>query len=142
MSGFVVDASVALKWYLPEPHSQHALRLRKGSLPLDAPDLLHAEVANALWKRVQRSELATDEAASIAAALAAMPVETHPARLLAAAALQIACATRLTVYDSLYLATALLTDRPLVTADRRLYDVARRTSPLRRRVLWIEDVPD
>lgn len=141
MSGYVVDASVALKWYLPEPHSERARRLRDNSAGFDAPDLLYAEVGSALWKRVRRAEITSGEAAEIAAALSRMPIDAHPARLLGSAALQIACATGLTVYDSLYAATALLTERPLVTADRRFHEVARRAKPLRDRVLWIGDLP-
>jgi predicted nucleic acid-binding protein len=45
------------------------------------------------------------------------------------------------VHDSLYLATALLTDSRLVTADRHLFEAGRRKAPLRNRVLWVEDIP-
>lgn len=48
----VVDASVALKWFVDEPDSAPALALRNahiaGQSPLVAPDLLIYEVANAL----------------------------------------------------------------------------------------------
>lgn len=142
MSGFVVDASVVIKWYLPEPFTEHAVRLRESGAAFDAPDLLYAEVGNVLWKRVQRGELARENATAIAEALALMPIEAHPSRLLATAALQIACTTKLTVYDCLYAAAALLTGFPLVTADRRLHETARRTRHLRGRVLWIEEVPE
>jgi len=51
----VLDASVALKWFLPEPLSSSAERLLNGflksKLNLHAPDLLLLETANALWKR-------------------------------------------------------------------------------------------
>ena len=141
MSRFVVDASVAIKWFLPEPHDDCAARLRRTAGGLDAPDLLHAEVAGALWKRVRRRELGAAAAERIVDALARLPIESHPARLLAAAALRIARATGLTVHDYLYLATALLTDGTLVTADRSIVEAARRRAPLRDRVLWIGDVP-
>ena len=141
MSRFVVDASVAIKWYLPEPHDDCAARLRREGTDLDAPDLLYAEVANALWKRVRRGELTTEVAGRIVDAISRLPIEVHPSRLLSGAALQIACSTGLTVHDSLYLATALLTDGRLVTADRRLFEAGRRKAPLRHRVLWVEDIP-
>ena len=141
MSRFVVDASVALKWFLPEADGECAARLRREGTDLDAPDLLHAEVANALWKRVRRGELKVSTAGRIAAALSRLPIEVHPSRLLAGAALQIACATGLTVYDSLYVATALLTDGVLVTADRFLFETAGRQSALEGKVLWVGDVP-
>lgn len=141
MSRYVVDASVALKWFLPETDGIHARRLRGDEMDLVAPDLLYAEVGNALWKRVRRGELSSQQASEIAAALPRLAIEVFPSRLLSGAALQIACSTGLTVYDSLYLAAALLTEARLVTADRRLYDVAMGTAPLRDRVLWVEDIP-
>ena len=141
MSRFVVDASVAIKWYLPEPHDDCAARLRREGTDLDTPELLYAEIGNALWKRVRRGELTTEEAGRIVEAVSRQPLEVHPCRMLSGAALQIACSTGLTVYDSLYLATALLTDGRLVTADRRLFEAGRRKAPLRHRVLWVEDIP-
>ena len=48
----VVDSSVAIKWFLPEPNADAALRLldgyRRGDLSFLAPDLIHAEVGNIL----------------------------------------------------------------------------------------------
>ncbi|MHB8836418.1 MAG: type II toxin-antitoxin system VapC family toxin [Candidatus Methylomirabilia bacterium] len=141
MNRFVVDASVAVKWYLPEQHGDRAARLCRSGTALEAPDLLHGEVGNALWKRVRRGELTRDEAGTIIAALSRMPIEVYPSRLLAIAALQIACETNLTVYDSLYIATAMLTGSRLVTADRRVYQTAREAAPLKHQVLWVEDIP-
>jgi len=138
---FVVDASVAVKWYLPEQHGDCATRLCRSDTVLEAPDLLHSEIGNALWKRVRRKELTRDQAGEIIFALSRTPIEMYPSRLLSAAALQIACETNLTVYDSLYLATAVLTGSRLVTADRRFYETARGAAPLKDQVLWVEDIP-
>jgi len=53
---YVIDASVALKWFLTEEDSQGADVLFEGFLrgrtELLAPDVLLLEVANALWKQV------------------------------------------------------------------------------------------
>jgi predicted nucleic acid-binding protein len=43
----VVDASVAVKWYVPELDSQRAHLILAGGHRLIAPDLLLAEVGNA-----------------------------------------------------------------------------------------------
>lgn len=141
MNRFVVDASVAVKWYLPEPHDDHAARLRREGTALEAPDLIHAEIANSLWKRVRRGELTAAAAGRIVDAVGRLSIGEHSSRLLSGAALQIACQTGLTVYDCLYLATALLTESPLVTADRRLFEAARRKAPLEDKVLWVEEIP-
>ena len=56
MSLLVVDASVALKWVIPEYGSILALALRREHR-FTAPDLLIADCANVLWKQVRRGFL-------------------------------------------------------------------------------------
>ena len=51
MKGAVIDASVAVKWFIPEIHSQTAVKLLAGKKTLYAPDLIYAEVGNTLWKK-------------------------------------------------------------------------------------------
>ena len=48
MSLFVVDASVAIKWFFPEIHGDAALRLLEGEHRLHAPDLIYSEFGNVL----------------------------------------------------------------------------------------------
>jgi len=121
----VVDASVALKWYVPEPYSENALRLLEshlqGDLALHVPDLFLAESGNILWKKVQRGELSGHEAGEISRALLSVPKTVYPTEILLPAAVRLACALGRTVYDSLYLALAALVDCPMITADQRLY---------------------
>ena len=47
----VVDARVAVKWVIQEPGTAEALELRRHQSL--APDLLIAECANVLWKKVR-----------------------------------------------------------------------------------------
>ena len=58
----VVDASVALKWVIPEILSDRADALRGRTDRLLAPDLLLPEAANALWKKLARREIGFREA--------------------------------------------------------------------------------
>ena len=44
----VVDASVAVKWFLPEIDSDQALALLASDAVFHAPELLRLEIANAL----------------------------------------------------------------------------------------------
>jgi predicted nucleic acid-binding protein len=53
MKELVIDASVAVKWVVEEPGTQEALLLRQHRLL--APDLLVAECANILWKKVDEN---------------------------------------------------------------------------------------
>jgi predicted nucleic acid-binding protein len=60
----VVDASVAIKWVLPEADSDRALSLRARGVPFAAPSLLVEEAANVAWQRVRRGEITRDQAIS------------------------------------------------------------------------------
>jgi predicted nucleic acid-binding protein len=124
VSGFVVDASVAIKWFVDEPDSAAAARLLRQ--PLSAPDLLAPECANILWKKVARAELSLDEAEVISLALeGAAAITLHATRAYLARATRIACALGCPAYDCFYLALAQDLQRPLVTADRRLVNLVR-----------------
>lgn len=119
MKTVVVDASVAVKWFLPEPDAPAAVRLLDGRRRLVAPDLIRAEVGKIFWKLCARNLLAADEAAEMLDHFLSMPLEIHDSAFLLPAALEIAVATRRTVYDSLYLALAVELGATVVTADRR-----------------------
>lgn len=114
----VIDASVAVKWVVPETGSENAERLLDHRLA--APDLLYAECANILWKKVRRGELSIDEAEIAAQALENADLAPHSTRLYLAAALAIAAALDHPAYDCIYLALAEALSLRFVTADRML----------------------
>jgi predicted nucleic acid-binding protein len=123
VNGWVVDASVAIKWFVDEPDSAEAVAVLRH--PISAPDLLAPECANILWKKVRRGELRVDEAETIALALEGAIVTLHPTRPYLATATRIACDLGRAAYDCFYLALAERLQQPLVTADRRLVDAIR-----------------
>ena len=141
MSVFVVDASVVLKWFFPEPDSAAARRLLDAGHQYVAPDLLFAEVGNAVWKRVRRRELSRHEGQRLIADLAKVAVEALAARGLISDACAIAMASGQTVYDSLYLALAVRLDTQLVTADRRLENGARANPVLAEHICMVDAFP-
>lgn len=125
----VVDASVAVKWYVPERASAQAVALLEGGSQLLAPDLLVPEFGNALWRKTVRGELGPREASEIMRAFLALPPLTfHPSALLLQAGMDIALEFRRTAYDALYLALAVAEDCPLITADATLLRALRGTS--------------
>ncbi len=119
MTTLVVDASVAAKWFLPEPDAPAALRLLDGSHRLVAPDLICAEVGNLVWKLHSRGALDKSEALELIEHFLSMPLEIHETGFLLGPALEVAMVTQRTVYDSLYLALAIELDASVVTADER-----------------------
>lgn len=120
MSVFVVDASVVLKWFVPEIHSDAARRLLAATHQFLSPDLLFPEVGNAIWKKVRRGELTAEEGQRLAADISSVAVETVSTRGLMIDAHALAVTTGLTVYDAMYLALAIRLKTDLVTADDRL----------------------
>jgi predicted nucleic acid-binding protein len=127
----VIDASVAVKWVVEESGTEAALLLLKGAR-LIAPELLVAECANILWKKVRRDELSRDEALLAARLLQGADIELLPTRSLLAAAASIAIDLDHPAYDCVYMALAAANDCRLVTADERLL---RKLAQQRRRAL-------
>lgn len=140
MKRIVVDASVAVKWFLPEIHSVAAVRLLETRRELLAPDLLAAEFGNILWKKVRLGEISVEDEREIVRGFRLIPFTVVPSAELLEAALELANGIERSVYDSLYLALAVARKCRLVTADRRFCAAVAR-SPFSRNILWIEEFP-
>jgi len=135
----VVDASVAVKWLIPEEHSEIAASLLQADYELWAPDLIWSEIGNILWKRHRQRELTREEGTLTLELLARIDLRIHGANLLAGQAWEFASLLDRTFYDSVYLALATLQRCPLVTADRRLYN-ALASTPLKSLLVWVGDL--
>lgn len=118
MSTFVIDASIALKWVIEEEGTPEALALRQRA-KLMAPELLVAESANVLWKKVRRDELLKEEALLAARLLQAAEIELLPARNLLETSLRMSIEIDHPAYDCMYLALAVENKCNFVTADER-----------------------
>ena len=136
---YVVDASVAAKWYFREEHSDRADALLEQESELLAPGLLAVEIATLVWKRARRGEISEVVADRIVAALRQVPLEIRPTVELVTGALPLALHRGLTLHDAFYAALAVKAGCPLVTADRKLYDVLH-GGPLADHALWLGDL--
>ncbi|WP_137134382.1 type II toxin-antitoxin system VapC family toxin [Rhizobium sp. FKY42] len=123
---FVVDASIAGAWLLPDEENTTAEQAMTGMVEEDAiaPDLLRHEVRSILLSAEKRERISGDFVHSALARLRALPLQlvgpgddTEVVRL--------SRKYRLSAYDAAYLALALLEQLPLATLDRRLAEAAR-----------------
>ena len=58
----VVDASIAVKWFFPEPGTKAAQALLSGSQKLTAPALIRIEVTAALTRKARTGEILPEDA--------------------------------------------------------------------------------
>ena len=117
----IVDASVALKWYVLEPDSWAALRfLQEQEADLKAPTLLLTELANGLWKKWRQAAISSEDADRAVAEVSGFFLHFVPTEALLPHAMQLSRALDHPVYDCCYLALAMREGSPLVSADDRL----------------------
>ena len=129
MSLYVVDASIAIKLYVPENHSAQAIRFFSDEHEFIVPEFMLAEFANIVWKKsVLLGELSETESKAIVEAVQELPLGYYYTSGLLTDALQIALATKRTVYDSLYIALAASQGCQLMTDDRKLHESLQPTS--------------
>jgi len=119
VSVFVVDASLVVKWFVPEVDSDAARRWLDASYDYVAPDLLFPETGNTVWKKVRRGELSPDDGQQLATDLSVIAVEAISMRGLLPDAHALALRTGITVYDATYLALAVRLETQVITGDDR-----------------------
>jgi predicted nucleic acid-binding protein len=119
VSVFVVDASLVVKWFVPEIHSEAARQWLAAPHDYVAPDLLFPEAANAIWKKVRRGELSPEHARTLVNDISAAGFEAVGMRALVSDAHALAVATGVTVYDAAYLTLAVRLETQVVTGDDR-----------------------
>jgi len=120
-STFIIDTSVAIKWYLPEIYQSEAQRFLNPVFDRHAPDLLHAELGSVLLKKLRRREIKVDECRLYLGRLSTVPLISHEALPLRQVALEIGLQIGSSFYDGVFLALALQLGGRLVTADFKLY---------------------
>lgn len=124
MTMLVIDASVAVKFGFREPGTKEARRVIAGPELLVAPDWILPEVANALSNKVKHSELLQIYAEYSLERLPAFFARLYSAAGLTRDAFSLAFRFRHSVYDCLYLALALRERAKLLTADKKLHQIA------------------
>lgn len=138
----VVDASVAVKIFVPEVLSTQAQEIfarfaSENGAELIVPDFFFIECANVFWKWVQRSAYPSKNAREHLRDLTGLGLTSIPAQLVADDALEIALEHRITAYDACYIAAAAQLKLPLISADEKL---VRQVAKGSFEVQWLGDV--
>lgn len=115
----VVDASVAIKWFVDEESSDLADALLDRTFELYAPRLLASEVGNALWRKARRGEIEEDEAQQFAEVIPRIPVRWADELSICPAAVKMSLELGHPVYDCIYLALSRQMRISMVTSDAR-----------------------
>ncbi|MEM2989076.1 MAG: type II toxin-antitoxin system VapC family toxin [Candidatus Bathyarchaeia archaeon] len=120
----VLDASILIQALVRERHTDAALRLLRALKAIYAPSLALYEAANALVILARRGFMGKEDAIRRLERLRALP--TLSLREVAyGRAIELAIELGITLYDASYLALAIQTGAPLITADWELYERGR-----------------
>ncbi len=137
MNRFVVEAPVAVKWFVPEPMYANAVRLFEGPNELLVTDVFFSEFADILRRKISLGEMTREEALKVYSALSAVPLTVNPTEPLMETALEIAVSMGRPIKVGLNLSLAVQQDCRLVTVNKSLYDGLMAT-PFSRYLKWIE----
>jgi predicted nucleic acid-binding protein len=134
----VVDASVAIKWLLPEAYSDECLALLDRGERIVVPDFIVAQVGMGLAKRVRTGDLKSAWTEQAMATFLRLPLVRVPTVELATDAVGLASSTKRHFYDAAYLTLAVRERTPLITADWRWY-AALANGPLKEYVRFVRE---
>lgn len=127
-----------MRWFtIAEYKSQADLILqqyRVRQLDFIAPDFIHAEVGNIVWKMQRFQNLNSSDAKNILISFQAVPVKLVSTADLLSHAHNIAVKYQRSVYDSLYIALAIREKCQFVTADQKLVNAIGTVLP---QVVWL-----
>ena len=125
MNDFVVDASVALAWFLDDEHAPQADNVRARLIRERAyvPQLWHLEVRNGLIIAERRGRLSATRINECLEAIKWLPIQTDSETVLDTV-VSLARMHNLSVYDAVYLELAKRRDAALASLDGALLRAA------------------
>ena len=120
----IVDASVAVKWFLNEENSDKASKIKdehiSGKIVIIVPDLFFLEVINTLrYKKLNPKKILYTNKSLWEFQLSIHKIDYF----LMEKIIDIAIKNNISVYDAVYVAISQLYGVPLVTADKKLYKI-------------------
>jgi len=116
----VLDASVAVKWFLPEIHQAESFDLLKSNPVLIAPEFLKVEFDSILSKWCRSGRLNYEKAEEVRSVFKKIKIYFVDLKDIADISFEVSAKLPVTYYDTLYLCTAKLYKCKMVTFDRKL----------------------
>ena len=129
MSAFVLDTSIALKWFLEDENDRAYSLAILGSLSVEyrpiVPWLWYYEIANVLLTQVHRKRIVFEEAEAFLSLIGEMAIDIDvPDKRAILNLPYLARERHLTGYDAAFLELAIRLELPLATGDRALIRAA------------------
>jgi predicted nucleic acid-binding protein len=119
---FVIDASVAVKWFIDdEPRHDIARDLLASGIALAAPDLILIETMNAFQKKVSSGQMTREQAQQAATALHDCFHHLAPVSTVLPAAMDRSIELKHPIYDCVYLICAEMLHGRLITDDEKFF---------------------
>ena len=123
---WVVDASVAVKWFVNEVRSAEARAVLASGQQIIAPDLIIPETCNAAWKKLTRGDISWEQGEAMVRALPLSFDRLAPTAPLSERALELAQRFDHPAYDCFYVALAESESAVLVTDDDQVIRLGKR----------------
>jgi predicted nucleic acid-binding protein len=127
--GYIIDVSALIQAYVREPQTDNVLALLDGlpeDIGLHVPEFCLIECTNILWKHVRFQGMPVKAAQQALKDLGDLPLTIHPVSDYLSDSLTIGLDHELAIYDSLYIALAMGLQFPLITADSKQEQAARK----------------
>lgn len=123
----VIDACVAIKWFLPETGYKNAGAILRKHNKMIAPDLFFVEMDAIITKKVRQKLTEREDASNIYDEVRNIPFQVVPYTLISKIAFDLSSALSITQYDACYLSVAIEFDQKVYTADKRFFNGMKNT---------------
>ena len=122
MKAFILDASLAIAWFFPDPQDDPTAMAKRSLFDERValvPTIWRAEIVNFVARQHMKGQINAAQAAEILHQIVQLPMgvvdDPTPAELLA-----LSTRFQLTAYDALYLQAAMVSGEPSATLDAGL----------------------
>lgn len=121
MSIPIIDACVAIKWFIPENNFEKAGDILKSHNKMIAPDLFLIEFDSIVTKKVRQRLIEPIDAFKMRELIRSLPFEIIQYPVISKVAFELSLNLPITQNDACYLAAAIEFEQSVITADERFF---------------------